>query len=848
MSFFKKKFSYSFVLDHRPGSFLSWFFSRLFKRVQFDENIIDDLKQMNRDGTVIYSIKYRGRLDYLLCHYSFRRSHIPYPKIAFDLNMHMVLPLSQLFRVMKFNAAYLFKHGRLPSAVKTGFFREAVREGVTSLLCLVDPKGFARHFFHSEKDYLSLLLETQKEMDRPVYIVPQVVLYRKTTEKEHTNLLGILFGYKDKSGFIRKIVLFFRNHRRTFIDFGRPLNLQTYLEGQPDTRSIEEMASEIRQILIESIDSQKRVVLGPIMKSRQQIKEKVLKNEEIIKTIEHMAGGKPERVKQLRKKAGGYFDEIAADYNIAYIQAFHIVLTWLWKKIFQGIDVDPAEFAVVREWARKGPVVYVPSHKSHIDYLVLNHFLYQHYMHTPRTAAGRNLSFWPMGHIFRKSGAFFIRRSFKGARLYSRVFTRYVKVLLEDGHPFEFFIEGGRSRSGKLIIPKVGFLSVLLQAYRDGSCNDLVFVPASITYDRIIEEKAYLKELGGATKKDENFSQVLKATRFLKTKFGKIYIRFGQPLSLKEYLERENAPADGTLRHLAFHLTRSINKVTLATPLSLVATAILTKHRKGFHLYELTETVKVLLRFLKEYEVPTATTLNYVEKTVEETLLLLINRKIVNALEEVDGSEIFYFVEEEKKRELEYYKNSIIHFFISHAFVAVSLLTGTDEVTTDQSILDDYTFLKDLFKNEFVYGDNKTQEEIDNVADYFLNASFVTRSDDNMGYKLTRLGFDMLPIWAALVKTFLESYWIVTRSSIQRESKAVKRGSLLKNMNYMGLRFHKLGIIDHREAISQVTFENAIPVINEKIRKKNGESEEDSCPAGEKLLRLSQRLHDLAHL
>jgi len=113
------------------------------------------------------------------------------------------------------------------------------------------------------------------------------------------------------------------------------------------------------------------------------------------------------------KKAGEYFEEIAADYNMAYIQAFITALNWFWKKIFEGIDVDMTGLAKVREWARRGPLIYVPSHKSHIDYLILNHTLYNYHMHTPGLLL-ENLAFWPMGKIFRKCGAFFHPSLFQG--------------------------------------------------------------------------------------------------------------------------------------------------------------------------------------------------------------------------------------------------------------------------------------------------------------------------------------------------------------------------------------------------------------------------------------------------
>ena len=839
---------YPYELDQKPAFFLTWFLYKLFKYVQFDKNMSEDLKQMHREGTVVYAMKYNGFLDFLLYHYRFRRSRLPYPKISFDMNISLLLSVFHFLKVLKYYTSFFFRHGKMPNPFTTGFFKDMIQRGAASLLCLVDPKGFQRQFVYAEKDPLHFLLETQKEMERPIYLVPLLLIYQKAPEKEHTSLGDIFFGYKDKPGLIRKIALFFRNHRKAFIDFGRPLDLKTYLESQPADRLMGQAASEVRQMLIESIDMQKRIILGPVMKSRQQIKEIVLKDREITQTIRSTADGNEKHLKQLRKKADGYFDEIAADYNIAYIQFFYRLLTWFWKKTFEGLDFRLEEMALLREWARRGPLIYIPSHKSHIDYLAINYVLYINHMHVPRVAAGKNMAFWPMGHFAKKSGAIFIRRTFRGAKLYAKVFARYIKALLQEGHPLQFFIEGGRSRSGKMILPKTGFLSILLDAYQEGYCKDLIFVTASISYDRIMEEKSYLEELGGGTKKKESIIQVFKARHFLNRKFGKVYIRFGKPLSLKEYLAGKGDSEKETPTHLAFHLIQSINDVTLVTPLALVATAILAKHRRGFILQELYDTAKIILDFLRKNEVPMATTLDNFEETIEETVGLLVYRKVVSTLENVEGEEPFYYVDEEKKRELEYYKNSTIHFFIYHAFVAVSLLRGTEEEKSIEAILDDCRFLMKVFKNEFIFDEEKNIfTEADRIISYFLDASFITKSDTGSGYGLAKLGFDKLPIWASLAKTFLESYWIASRAFIHLENKNKKKDDLLKNMNYLGQRFHKLGLIDHMEAISQITFKNATRFINEDVLRGDDELPEGREQAKERLLQLNQRLYELAH-
>lgn len=837
---------YPYVLDHKPGFFLGWFLYRLFQRVNLEENMKTTLKEMHKEGTIVYATKYRDHLNYLLYHYNFRKKRLPFPKIAFDLNIFLFLPLSKLFKIIISQVNSFFKYGRLPSPYQSGFYKKAVREGTPSLMSLVDPKGFIRQFIYSEKDHLHFLLEIQRTMDRPIFIVPQLILYKKTPEKDYSNLSNIFFGYKDHPGLIRKTVLFFRHHRQAIIDFGRPLNLREYLKDQSPERPLKDISAEVRQMLIESIDRQKRVILGPIMKSRQQFKEVVLMDQGVLAKIEEMAAGDGKKIKQLKKKAGEYFDEIAADYNITYIHLFRIALNWLWKKIFEGIDVDPVGQAIVREWARKGPMIYVPSHKSHIDYLVLNYVLHDYHLHIPRIAAGQNLAFWPMGHIFRKSGAFFIRRSFKGAKLYSEVFTRYIMALLEDGHPIEFYIEGGRSRNGKLVLPKTGFLSILLKAYEEGFCKDLIFVPTSIIYDRIMEGGSYLREVKGGVKEQENLKQMLRASRFLKQRYGKIYIRFNTPFSLNEYLSQKDGVAKDPSRELAFHLIRAINDVSLVTPLSLMATVILANHRKGFHASELLETLKVLLEFLQGKGALLAATLTDPARAAKDTISLLINWKFLEFIEDLEG-EPFYFVDDDKKMELEYYKNSIIHFFIHHSLVAISLLTGTQEAKRTESIISDYSFLKDLLKNEFVFeSEEDIPGKINSIITFFLDAGLLTWSAENSGYKITKMGFDRLPIWAELAKTFIESCWIAAKAVSQRKGRR-RREDILKNMGELGQRFYKLEIIDHIGALSRINFINALNAINKNTSNaKEGSSEDHSSPA-DSLSRLSKRLYELSH-
>jgi glycerol-3-phosphate O-acyltransferase len=845
---FGEKIYYPCVLDHRPRFLLGWLLYRLFKRTELNESARESLKQMHKEGTVVFAIKYRSQLDYLLAHYHFKLKRLPPPTIAFDLNMSLLLPFTHFVKVVFSQMAYFYRHRHLPSPYETGFYRKAMHAGVTSLIFLIDPKGFIRHFVHAEKDPVQFLLETQRDMERPIFLVPQLALFEKGPEKDHAGLKDILFGYKDYAGVIRKSVLFFRHRRKAYVDFGQPLNLMAYLQGQTEGRHLHEMAMEIRSMLIESIDQRKRVVLGPIMKSREQTKEMVLMDKKVSEKIEAVATSERKELWEVRKQAGQYFDEIAADFNITYVRLFDMGLRWLWKKIFEGIEVDTSALATVREWASKGPLIYVPSHKSHIDYLILNYVLHANHMHIPRIAAGSNLTFWPAGYIFRKSGAFFIRRSFKQPRLYVEVFSRYIKALLQEGHPIEFFIEGGRSRNGKLVLPKTGFVSILLHAHKEGYCKDLIFVPASIVYDRILEEKSYIKEIEGGSKERESLKHLISARRFLKSQYGKVYLRFAQPLSLNEYLAHSRPSMAEKTRRFAFDIAKAINEVTLVTPLSLVATAILAYHRRGFLYSEILETVESLRDILKGSGVALAASLNDLPRAVQETLSLLITWKIVETLEDVDPEEeTFYFVEEEKKLELEYYKNSVVHFFLPHALVATSLLTGREEVKSWDALVSDCEFMKDLLKNEFFFnGSEALKQSILPAIDYFLEASLLARAGTNGGFKITKLGFDKLPIWFGMIKTFLESYWIAARTLGQRKNLDMKEEAVLKKMGSLGRRLYKLGVVEQIEALSRLNFANAIAFIHRDVLT-HKKMEEDPEQAFEKLSQITQRIYELSH-
>ena len=211
---------------------------------------------------------------------------------------------------------------------------------------------------------------------------------------------------------------------------------------------------------------------------------------------------KNQSAKKVQRKVNRYFDEIASRFDIDVVFLMDSFLRLVWSWIYRKLVYEKSDIQMLNKAAQKGSLVLVPSHRSHVDYLVFSQVLFWEGM-LPHIAAGINLSFFPLGNMLRRAGAFFIRRSFAGNVLYSTVFKAYVKRLLKEGFTQEFFIEGGRSRTGKTLPPKMGMLGMIVDAYMDSREKDLLFVPASISYDKIVESKSYIKELGGAQKESE---------------------------------------------------------------------------------------------------------------------------------------------------------------------------------------------------------------------------------------------------------------------------------------------------------------------------------------------------------
>ncbi len=283
-------------------------------------------------------------------------------------------------------------------------------------------------------------------------------------------------------------------------------------------------------------------------------------------------------------------------------------MSFVWYRIYDGFEIDEEGLEEVREAARSSPIVVVPSHKSHIDYLVLSYVFYHYGMMAPHIAAGANLSFWPLGPLFRRAGAFFIRRSFRGEDLYPVVFREYLIKLMEEGYPVEFFIEGTRSRTGKLVKPKYGMLDMMVRAFGAGRLENVKIVPISVGYEKIIEEGSFRRELLGEEKESESLTDLLRTPKFLTSKKGRLYVEFDEPIDLGDYFERfgidrlepDDDDLDALTVRLAHRIIYDINQITTVSPTALAAAALLNTPARGLERTRLLREIGFLIHFLTQ--------------------------------------------------------------------------------------------------------------------------------------------------------------------------------------------------------------------------------------------------------
>ena len=818
---------YAQCLYEKENFPLYWLVKKVLSGVNLADQYVESLKKLADTGVVVYALKQKSQLNSLIIRELSARNGIPRPVYSHNCNMIFWQPFSKAYKTIRTFLSHLVFKRTILSASKSNYLKNIVQQRQHAIVHL----GGSEFIDDAYADgALMQLLEAQKEMNVPVYIVPQLITYGRRREKEKESLINVLFGQSDHAGALQRVITFLRYANKAVVIPAEAVDLAQFMRENKNLYP-GEMVQRLRGELVDRIDEEKTTMVGPALKSRKELIGMTLKDEGLIRYMENMAAGGKTGYPRILKDAQKYLHEIASDYNEMYIEIWDRVLTWLWNNIYDGVVVDQEGMATIRNISKKMPFVIIPCHRSHIDYLLLSYVLYKHNIQMPFVAAGTNLSFFPLGYIFRKSGAFFMRRSFKGNPLYEEVFSKYLKVLLKEGLPLEFFIEGGRSRTGKMIMPKYGLLSMIIQAYKEGAGEDLALIPVYIGYDRVIEEKAYLKELGGAPKAREKATDLIRSSKVLRKRYGRVYVNIGEPMQMKSYLGAMDKKYEDMIleerqslyRKIGYETVVKISNVSVVTPYALIASGLLSHDRRGMSYNDLMNVLNTFYDYLAHRQIPLAETLANRRKAIRDALDLLEQGSLISRVgteeeEEDEFEEIVYSLEDDKRMNLEYYKNNILNYFLPISFVATSILSDNNDMVPLTQIIEDYRFFKKLFHREFIFDQTKDDlDEVNEVLAYLHNQGMIVGEErsEQAWIEVKGKGRTHLQPFAGLVSNYIESYWVVIRGASSLRKGPLQKKDLIKKIHGLGAKMYRKGEIRRSEALSHSNFESALRVFQE---------------------------------
>ncbi len=377
---------------------------------------------------------------------------------------------------------------------------------------------------------LRLIEALEKNPELDIELIPVTVLWGRDPEKEDSWFKLLFTDTWSTPSKMKQLVNIGLHGRQSYLEFHETQSLRALVEHAQQTHPNLSPATYIISTLNDYLDAQREVVLGPDLSDRRNVMQGLIKSPDVQAAIRNESIRSKISVDQAEHRAIGYLNEIVSDYSHSTVRFADKALTRLWTQLYDGVEVH--NFSTVRELAKDYEIVYTPCHRSHIDYLLLSYVIYRRGLMVPYIAAGDNLNMPFVGQILRGGGAFFIRRTFRGNALYTTVFKEYLYSVLSRNTPLEYFIEGGRSRTGRLLPPKTGMLAMTVHSHLRGKSKPIVFVPTYIGYERLMEGATYVGEMSGKPKEAESIFGLVKTLRKIERVFGKVHLNFGEPVFL----------------------------------------------------------------------------------------------------------------------------------------------------------------------------------------------------------------------------------------------------------------------------------------------------------------------------
>ena len=803
-----------------------WFARRAFRHVRLDLGDIARVRRLANQGTVVYVMRYCSLVDYFLVNYILLREELPLPRFANGVSTIWFRPLRDILAALwsALRSAQLFGK-ELRRFRERELVSQLTTHGRSVLLFIRSRRrevnartggGRMPREVRAGRDYLHEIVRGLWGKEQAVFLVPIAIFRGSGLRRQGSRLGSLIYSVHEAPSDLKKLLTYFWNGRDLRLSVGNEIPLNEFM-AQYRAEGEERIVRRLTRALQIFLYREERVVWGPTLRSKRRVREIVLGAPAVKSQVSALAGERKVSEARVAKEARGYFGEMAADFHGYYFAVLAFLFDRLWRRMFSGLDVRGLDRVVER--LKQHPIVLVPCHRSHFDYLILSYIFHQKHLSPPHIAAGINMAFWPMGPFFRGAGAYFIRRTFEGNPLYKTVFGAYLTYLIREGYTQEFFIEGGRSRTGKILTPKLGMLAAIINAFLSGARRDLFLVPVSIHYGRIVEEDTYSSELLGGQKEKESFGALIKARRVLRQRYGTVYVTFAEPISLHDALEAqeglvhtgseeatENSAEDAAVvearRHFTqkfgFRLLREVNEVAVAGATSVSATVLLASPNAAIRYNEFVVAGRALTEVLISKGVTLTASLQRNLETFIESLQFLQTGRLVEWVRDRDGDIIH--VTPEKRLALDFYKNNIIHFFLVPSLVAHALRRGVPRDALEAEVW----WWLELFRWEFALPERSdVVAEIDETLAYFKAQGAIT--GEEISREHTLLVFE-----DGILDSFREAYWIVAKTLFDVDTDGLTRKAVLARMRKSFAMHALLGETRKPEGNSVVTFENAI--------------------------------------
>ncbi len=679
---------------------------------------------------------------------------------------------------------------------------------------------------------LKRLIEAGKQGDRELLLIPVAIYWGRSPDKERS-LLKLVFSENwEAIGRIRKFFTTLFQGRNTLLRFSHALPLGSI---DADEESPEIAYRKVSRILRVHFRKRRVATVGPDLSHKRTLINQVLRSPSVRRAILAEGGDEFRKQELARRKAEKYALEIAADISYPTIRVALRILRWLWNRIYDGIELNHME--KLHEVAKDKEIIYAPCHRSHFDYLLLGYVTYVEGLPMPHIAAGINLNMPIVGGFLRRGGAFFLRRSFKGNRLYAAVFDSYVQQVIGRGYSMEYFIEGGRSRTGRLLQPKGGMIAMTVNAYINIPRRPVVFVPIYFGYEKLIEGSVFISELGGAAKEKETLGGLIRSVKSLRDHFGKVAVNIGEPIELDPILDRVNPdwrdyePENGdrpswlppVVNEVGVRIMQNINSAAAVTPISLLAYVLLATPKQKIGLNELRRQLQLSMDLMRRFEYSDLVTIP--DWTPDEIIAHGEKLDVISRSSHPMGEVIH--MEERTAVLMTYFRNNILHLLAVPASVACCFIQGNELQHSELQRLIRliYPFMKKelSLKWEFDDIDDVTSDAIKALVDLGILTSrkrrkllVRPRTGSAMAFQLLMLGQSMVPM--------LQRFYLVIAILVGNGSGTLSRARLETMCQQSAERLSMIYGLHSPDFFNKTLFHDFIKMLqDQKVLRRNGD-------------------------